>query len=265
MGGGRFRCARGGPAHGIGEPETWRSMLLFGWASWSVRWPSRRSKCLGVRATILSRWACWSAIEAWTRRRRYSCLEVAVARRRTLILLVALGILAVTVACVPTCSWNWLPFGLGGGCRRGLDEDTLNRLSLVMGDTLAMQPGETWEFSPGVVECCYVFEPVDACATWSVSPTEGATIDAETAVSTVDTGTPRGTVFTVTADVENGRRLVSAEAHIYTPEANPLFGTWGEEAQFSCETGEEVVPEERIGELAFGADGEFRVTWHPFG
>ncbi|HJX38523.1 MAG TPA: hypothetical protein VJ714_07980 [Anaerolineae bacterium] len=186
------------------------------------------------------------------------------AGRRTRILLVALGVLAVTVACVPTCSWDWLPFGLGGGCRRGLDEDTLNRLSLVMGDTLAMQPGETWEFSPGVVECCYVFEPVDACATWSVSPTDGATIDAETGVFTVDPGTPSGKVFTVTADVENGRRLVSADVHVYTPEANPLFGVWGEEAQFSCETDEEVVPEERIGELSFGANGEFSVTWHPF-
>jgi len=187
-----------------------------------------------------------------------------VAGRRTLILLVALGLLAVTVACVPTCSWDWLPFDLGGGCRRGLDEDTLSRLSLVMGHTLAMQPGETWEFSPGTVECCYVFEPVDACATWSVSPTDGATIDPTTGVFTVDPETPSGAVFTVTADVENGRRLVSADVHVYTSEANPLFGTWGEEAQFSCETGEEVVPEERIGELAFGADGEFSVTWFPF-
>jgi hypothetical protein len=187
-----------------------------------------------------------------------------VAGRRTLILLVALAILAATVACVPTCSWDWLPFGLGGGCRRGLDEDTLSRLSLVMGDTLALQPGQTWEFSPGTVECCYVFEPVNACATWSVSPTDGATIDPKTGVFTVDPETPSGAVFTVTADVENGRRLVSADVHVYTPEANPLFGTWGEEAQFTCETGEEVVPEERIGELAFGADGTFSVTWFPF-
>ena len=186
------------------------------------------------------------------------------AGRRTSILLVALGLLAVTMACVPTCNLDWLPFDLGGGCRRGLDEDTLSRLSLVMGDTLAIQPGETWEFSPGTVECCYVFEPVDACATWSVSPSDGATIDPKTGVFIVDPETPSGAVFTVTADVENGRRLVSVDAHVYTPEANPLFGTWGEEAQFACETDEEKAPEERIGELAFGADGEFSVTWFPF-
>jgi hypothetical protein len=187
-----------------------------------------------------------------------------VAGRRAVWTSVLVWVLLVTVACMPQWLCSWLPFGLGGDCGRGLDEDTLNRLSLVMGDTLAMQPGETWEFSPGVVECCYVFEPVDACATWSVSPTDGATIDAETGVFTVDPGTPSGKVFTITADVENGRRLVSADVYVYTPEGNPLFGIWREEAQLSCETDEEVVPEERIGELSFGANGKFSVTWHPF-
>lgn len=185
-------------------------------------------------------------------------------RRRVLILLLGLSILAVAAACVPTCSWNWLPFGLGGGCRGRLDEDTLSRLRLVMGDTLQLQPGETWEFSPGVVECCYVFEPVDACATWSVSPTDGATVDPETGVLSVDPGTASGTVFTVTADVENGRRLVSTQVYIYTPEANPLVGVWREEGQLACGNDEEIVPEERIGELVFGADETFSVTWHPF-
>jgi len=181
-----------------------------------------------------------------------------------LILLLALGVLAATVACVPTCSWSWLPLGLGGGCRGRLDEDTLSRLSLVMGDTIQLQPGDTWEFSPGVVECCYVFEPVDTCATWSVSPTAGATIDPETGLFSVDPGTASGAEFTVTADVENGRRLVSAQVYVYTPEANPLVGVWREQAQFACGSDEELVPEERIGELVFGADEGFSVTWHPF-
>jgi hypothetical protein len=186
------------------------------------------------------------------------------ARRSVLILLLALSILAATAACVPMCGWDGLPLGLGGGCRGQLDEETLSRLSLVMGDSLQLQPGETWELSPGVVECCYVFEPVDACATWSVSPSDGASIDAETGVFTVDPTTPSGTVFTVTADVENGRRLVSAEVYVYTPEANPLVGVWREEAQFACGSDEEIVPEERIGELVFGADESFSVTWYPF-
>ena len=61
-----------------------------------------------------------------------------------------------------------------------LDEETLDRLRLTMDHSVEMQPGETREFTVGVVECCYVFEPVDACVVWSVDPADGATIDPET-------------------------------------------------------------------------------------
>jgi hypothetical protein len=145
-----------------------------------------------------------------------------------------------------------------------LDQNTLESLTLSMEYTLAMQPGESHAFSLGVVECCYFFEPLDACATWSVVPTAGASIDSQTGVLTVDATTPSGSVFRVSADVEDGRRVVSIEVHIFTPDANPLVGTWTEEAQFTCGTGEEVVPDEAIGELRFWADGRFAVTWFPF-
>ncbi len=186
------------------------------------------------------------------------------AGRRVLILLVALWVLVFAVACIPGAGWDWLPFGWGGGCRGRLDEETLNRLRLSMAPTAQMQPGETREFFLGVVECCYVFEPVDACATWSVSPGDGVTLDAETGVFTVDPATPSGEVFTVTADVEQGRRLVSIEVYVYTLQENPLVGNWIEETQYACDTGEEVTPEEQIRELQFRADGSFSVTWMPF-
>ena len=41
-------------------------------------------------------------------------------------------------------------------------------------------------------------------------------------VLTIDPATPSGSVFVVHADVEAGRHRVSAEVHVYTPEANPL-------------------------------------------
>jgi hypothetical protein len=187
-----------------------------------------------------------------------------VAAKRVLWSSVLAWVLLVTVACAPQWLCGWLPFGLGRGCGVVLDEDTLSRLRLVMNSSVEMQPGETHEFSLGVVECCYVFDTVDACATWSVEPSEGATIDAGTGRFTVEPGTPSGEVYTVTADVENGRRLVSVEVYVYTPEANPLVGLWREEAQLACDTSEDEVPEERIGELRFDADGTFSVTWMPF-
>lgn len=155
----------------------------------------------------------------------------------------------------------------GAECTVVLDEDTLERLTLSMNpleQTVQMHPGETHAFSLGVIECCYILEPVEACATWSVEPTLGASIDPQSGVFAVDQGTPSGSVFTVSADVENGRRVVSIEVHVYTLEDNPFVGLWREEAQLACGTGEEVVPEKPIGELRFGADGRFAVTWMPF-
>ena len=52
--------------------------------------------------------------------------------------------------------------------------------------------------------------------------------------------------------------------HVFTPEANPLVGLWREAAQIDCATGNEFVPTTQIGELVFGADGTFGVTWFPF-
>ncbi|MGB3904980.1 MAG: hypothetical protein WBB22_08665, partial [Anaerolineae bacterium] len=152
-------------------------------------------------------------------------------------------------------------------CTVVLDEDTLDRLTVSMDpmdQTVEMRPGETRTFSLGVIECCYILEPVKACATWSVDPPEGASIDPDTGLFTVDAQGLSGSVFTVSADVENGRRVVSVEVHVFTPEDNPLVGLWREEAQFACSTGEEVVPEQPIGELRFRADSSFRVTWMPF-
>ncbi len=149
-------------------------------------------------------------------------------------------------------------------CTVVLDEDTLNRLRLSMDQSVGMQPGTTHAFSLGVLECCYSFVPVEACATWSVHPAEGASIDPDTGLLTVDPTTPSGSVFTVSADVENGRRVVSVEVHVFTPQDNPLVGIWKEEAQFACGTGEEAAPEKPIRELRFQADGSFSVTWTPF-
>ena len=184
--------------------------------------------------------------------------------KRALLALVLLLVLLQAVSCVPQWAWELLPFGSDAGCGARLDEETLDRLTLSMNPTLEMRPGEERDFSLGVVECCYYFEPVETCTTWSVDPSDGASIDHETGSFSVGPGTPGGEVFTVTADVEDGRRLVSIEVYVYTPEDNPLVGIWREEAQLGCEDYEEVAPEERIGELRFGADGTFSVTWHPF-
>jgi len=151
----------------------------------------------------------------------------------------------------------------GGACDTVLDEDTLNRLVLSLDESVAMQPGQERAFSLGVVACCTYLQPVEACATWSLEPAKGATIDKESGVLRLDGTTPSGSVYTVSADVEEGRRTVSVDVHVYTTEADRLVGTWKEVAQFACDSGAEEIPEQIIEELRFQADGGFSVTWAP--
>ena len=130
--------------------------------------------------------------------------------------------------------------------------------------TLQMQPGETRTLSLGFIACCYIFEPVSVNTTWLVEPEDGATIDPSTGELAIDPGTSTGSVFTVHANVENGRRIISVEIHIYTPEAEPLIRIWSENAQLACDSDVEIAPIEPIRELIFRADGTFSVTWTPF-
>jgi len=85
-----------------------------------------------------------------------------------------------------------------------------------------------------------------------------------TGVFTVAAGTLSGTKYTVTADVESGRKVLTVDVFVWTKEANPLVGTWHEEARIACGTGAEETPTDPIRELLFYASGVFNVTWTPF-
>jgi hypothetical protein len=194
-------------------------------------------------------------------------------RNTLLFVVVAWPALLLLAACssastrVPTSSPATTPPAESSDCPTALDEDTLQRLTLALttlSPTMEMQPGETHTFSLGVVECCYVFEPLQTCVTWSIDPTTGASINPDSGLFAVDAGTPNGRVFTVSADVEHGRRVVSVDVHVFTSEANPLARLWAEEAQLACDGGAEIAPQSPIGELRFRADGTFGVTWQPF-
>ena len=56
---------------------------------------------------------------------------------------------------------------------------------------------------------------------------------------------------------------LSATVTVYTPETNPLVGTWRERAALPCESEKGEIPGE-INELIFNADGTFSLTWYPF-
>ena len=136
---------------------------------------------------------------------------------------------------------------------------------------IGMQPGDTLVMALGTIdhESCgpigfACFTPAPADAAWSISPPTGARSDAATGRLTIDAATPGGTVLTVRADVEHGRREVERQVHVWTSEANPLVGVWREEAQLACGDQAERTPPLAIEELVFAPDGTFTVTWIPF-
>ena len=66
---------------------------------------------------------------------------------------------------------------------------------------------------------------VDACVEWSVAPVDGVSID-DTGRLTIDAAVPAGTVVSVTADVEAGRRVLMADLQVYVPVAYDIVGYW---------------------------------------
>ena len=146
-------------------------------------------------------------------------------------------------------------------CRSPLDGQTISALTFnTFYSSFQLRPGETLDLNLGTVWCCYGFFGVDACAVWSVDDSLSAHIDAQTGVLTIEPAALPGTKLTVTADIENGRRILTIPVFIYTPETHPLVGVWSESARFSCNSGEQVPGSEPIRELVFRADGTMYVT-----
>jgi hypothetical protein len=149
-------------------------------------------------------------------------------------------------------------------CDVPLPEEVLESLTLDAFRPFEMQPGTAKTFVLGVYRCCEFFDPVDACATFSVVPAgAGATIDADSGFLTIDESVADGTTFTVVADVENGRASVETSVFVYDPALRPLRGRWTEVGQIACDGGESI-PDFPIQEVIFDAGGTFSVTWSPF-
>jgi hypothetical protein len=117
-----------------------------------------------------------------------------------------------------------------------------------------------------------VTEVVEACVTWSIAPpgggvaagaSLGATIGA-TGYLRIDDDAEIGASVVVTADVEDGRRVLELEVMIYEPVVSPILGVWSETLRLPCDGGDPFAPVNPVGELMFFDNSDFRVTWTPF-
>lgn len=107
-------------------------------------------------------------------------------------------------------------------------------------------------------------EPLEACMQWSIEPASAGSIDQD-GLLTVAGGLEPGTTFVVTADVEDGRRILTVDLEIYVPIDAPVVGTWSEVGRLTCGDYIEVAAEpEPVNEVVFFDTGDFWVTWTPF-
>lgn len=105
--------------------------------------------------------------------------------------------------------------------------------------------------------------PVAACVAWSVEPTDGVTVDAS-GMLRVDAAVPAGTTFTVTADVEDGRHVTTADLTVYAPVSYDLLGPWTEVERLPCDGGAPYEPDPAVAEVVLYDNGELTVSWTAF-
>jgi hypothetical protein len=165
----------------------------------------------------------------------------------------------------------WAVAGAAFAARPTLQEDD-HLKEATLGEAISLQPGATFTEHLFRWQCCVYTLPVNVAARYLVDPADrGVSIDPMTGVLNVDANTPAWTVVRVYAILAGGKRIVSHDVHVYTPQSNPLVGTWRQTAELDCFSslppgtpGLEWQPVQPIQELFFSADGTYSVTWVPF-
>lgn len=143
-----------------------------------------------------------------------------------------------------------------------VDEKVLNQLFINGGSSGYVAAGASTRLSLVWIDFGYLTE-VDACVEWSLDPEDGVTLDAD-GLLTVDAAVPPGRIILVSANVEAGRRILTADFEVYVPLESEILGYWSEVQQLPCDGGDPFTPEPTIPELVFRDTGEFNVTWTPF-
>ena len=145
-----------------------------------------------------------------------------------------------------------------------LDPSTLLAATLEFG-SLDLEPGATHVLRLYRWQCCVYPVLVTADVRFYTDPADFVTLEEGLGRLVVSPNAPSDSSFRVYADIEHGRRLISADVHIVSPATNPLLGRWSQIAEVPCDgTFDRPVFQDPLSELIFSGDHKFSVTWHPF-
>ena len=144
--------------------------------------------------------------------------------------------------------------------RTPLDPQTLKAVSLEFG-SVDLEPGATHTLRLTQIVCCAFPTDVPAEVRFSMDPSDFATVDPDTGFLKIAPNAWPGLSFRIYADIEHGRRIVSADVNVYTRNSNPLRGYWTQLYEVLCNGGGLYAPTLPIQSLQFRGDGRFSVTW----
>lgn len=141
-----------------------------------------------------------------------------------------------------------------------LDEQTL--ASVTLGESIEVKPGESRTLSIYKWECCVYPVTVRANVRYSADASTAFELTPD-GYLTISRLAPAGLTFRIYGSVDGGRRIISTEVIVVTPDAFPLRGYWSQTQTLHCD-GSAGPADNPIQELAFHANGRFSVTWFPF-
>jgi hypothetical protein len=134
--------------------------------------------------------------------------------------------------------------------------------TILEGGSLDLEPGATHVLRMYRWQCCWYTLPVAADVRFYTDPADFVTLDEGLGRLSLSVNAQPGSSFRVYADIEHGRRLISADVHVVSAAANPLLGYWRQIAEVPCDgTSDVPVVQNSISELAFSGDHKFTVTW----
>jgi len=143
-----------------------------------------------------------------------------------------------------------------------LDEQTLRSVILEYGP-IDMRPGDSRFVHLLQPQCCVYFGPVYTDVRFSIDPVSFASITADGFLS-ISSNAPGNVSFRIYADIENGRRIVSNDVNVDTPESNPLRGSWQAVAEIPCDGSADVPVTGPPALVNIHGGNRFEVVWLPF-
>jgi len=117
---------------------------------------------------------------------------------------------------------------------RPLQPSVLMSVNLDFG-SVDLAPGAAHKLQLWMWQCCVYALPVTADVRYYMDSSDAAQLDGATGNLTISPLARGGTTLRVYADIEHGKRIISADVHIETPGSNPLRGRWRQTADISCD------------------------------